>query len=296
MELYTSLTRLKMAMNGGQLPPMTPVPEKAHRIIDPDLTIGLGALSEDELLGLRCPVRGCGEWRHKLSFHLNHRHADIGGAAAVRDLLEIPLSAPLVSKKISDGVRRQNFERDAAGALARWRAENPGAQAACSRRTGSVRAMNVRRTVRTVGYRNMLDQCPRQLAHKLIDLHNQLGRSPSAEEARKMISPGFVSAVQEVYGTWNNAKAQCGLERWKTSRKKFSREVCIEALHAWYTVHGELPSAWQVRQANKAPLLPPWKSILSTFNQTSWPETMRIVASLLDIRGGRFGLPMQVVA
>jgi hypothetical protein len=64
MELYTSLTRLKMELNDGRMPPMTPVPENVRHFINPDFVLGLGALHEDDALGLRCPIRGCG-WRKR---------------------------------------------------------------------------------------------------------------------------------------------------------------------------------------------------------------------------------------
>jgi len=43
-QLYTSLVMAKQALNGGHLPPMTPVPERLHHIINPEYVPGLGAL------------------------------------------------------------------------------------------------------------------------------------------------------------------------------------------------------------------------------------------------------------
>lgn len=294
MDLYTSLTRLKMAMNGGELPPMTPLPESALVAIDPAFTIGgngLGGLVEDEAKGLRCPVRGCGRWYHQITHHLDRSHAEEGGAARVRELLEIPASASLISTRLREKFVANNERRDSAAALATWRTLHPGETARMARASRAVRVAGVRHTSRTVGFKNLLDSCPQQLAHKLIDLHKKLGRSPCADEGRAEYGPGFVSAVQRVYGSWNNAKAQVGLERWKTSKQRWSQAAVLEALNAWYEVHGSLPSSLAIRRRRSTPVMPSKSAILSRFNTSSWPEAMRRAAALLNIYGGKFGLP-----
>ena len=80
MERYTSLTRLKMALADGRMPPMTPLSPRAMALLNPDFCIGMGAFMETEEMGLRCPV--CGKWFHDLTKHLNARHAELGGSAA----------------------------------------------------------------------------------------------------------------------------------------------------------------------------------------------------------------------
>ena len=98
-DLYTSLTNLKREMNGGRMPPMTPIPERALAVIDPALTPGLGALEEDPEKGLRCPVRGCGKWAHALSSHITSAHRNIGGVRGFKRMMSIPRTAALLSRR-----------------------------------------------------------------------------------------------------------------------------------------------------------------------------------------------------
>jgi hypothetical protein len=162
MQLYTSLVRLKQAMNGGQLPPMMPVAQEALRFIDPSCTPGLGALEEDAEKGLLCPVRGCGRWFVHLTRHLNMTHSDIGGASGVRQLLSIPENAALYSTAERDRQSALMSALIAAGKCLPPATEYDSA-------TQSRRAANAgRRTARildTAGAKNMRNRCVAQLKH-----------------------------------------------------------------------------------------------------------------------------------
>lgn len=294
-DLYTSLLRLKMSMNGGELPPMTDIPLSAQEVIDPTFTIGLGAFSEDAEKGLRCPVRGCGVYRHTMSFHLTTKHADVGGAEGVARLLEIPRSVKLISSKFRATKVAEAARRMADGSLQRHLATIRGMQP--DRMKDRTRANATLRTMfKGAGVRNLQNRCEAQMRHALIDLQNTLGRSPCISEASKMIGEGFVGQVIQVYGSWNAAKAQFGLDQYKRgqSKKEVPREAVLEALLAYHNVHGTLPNVNQAQRPNRAPLIPSRPTILKAMGTSLWPEAMRRAASLLNIYGGRYGLPESV--
>jgi hypothetical protein len=285
-KLYTSLVHLKMEMNGGTLPPMMPVPESVHGIIDPAFTIGLGALEEHPVKGLRCPVRGCGKYYQTLTKHLNYKHGEIGGERAIKRALSIPATAKLTSLR-----SRQRY-----GDVARRHRMADGLHPNFRGVTGTARVKHktTRRSVSlTVGARNLRNQCERQLQHKLLDLQSQLGRSPSARDAISVYGAGFVSAVARVFGSWDAAKAQIQIPLRKGSPKLRPIEVVLPALMEWYRVHGELPSATAIHRGTRLPVLPGERSILRAFNTDSWPHAMKVAASLLDIYGGKYGLPIE---
>lgn len=290
-ELYTSLTRLKMAMNGGILPPMTSIPLRIQDVIDPSLTIGLGALVEDAA-GLRCPVRGCGIYRHVLGPHVDAKHPEIGGSDGLRNLLEIPRSVPLASSAYRARKREETAQRlpMLLEQLRRARESRPGATQTQSVRE---RATKTTRTLyKMAGMRNLSNRCEAQMRHALIDLQNKLGRSPALREARAELGEGFCGEVIAVYGSWNAAKARFGLDQYKRghSRAEISREAVLEALRAYYDQNGVLPSVNQVQRPNRTPLVPSRPTILKVLGTEEWPEAMRRAASILNIYGGRYGL------
>ena len=283
MELYTSLTRLKQALNDGELPPMIPISQQARAFIDPALTPGHGALNADELLGLQCPVRGCGKWVHVLSTHLNFSHKNIGGAAGVRAALGIPKRVAMMSQqareKIAGNGRRLNT-----GSADRVRQGR-------SRVNESTRIAASKASRNSPTYKNLRDRCEAQLSHKLIDLHHRLGRSPTVREGEEFLGRAVVNAIKETFGTWNNAKMQCGLESHITKHSKYSRDAILEALRAWYDEHGELPNVEESSMPTRTPLIPQYATIVRAFGRAGWRVAMRQVAALLNIRGGRYGLP-----
>lgn len=280
MQLYTSLVRLKQAMNGGQLPPMTPVTGDALQIIDPAFTIGLGALEEDPVRGLRCPVRRCGRYFQNLSIHLGRHHKALGGGAAIKRALSIPKRTPLLTASSLEKYRSN------VGRLEGRRRASPEFIA---------RSRSPRNRERiTAGERNYENQCRAQLSHKIIDLHHEIRRTPCLHEFRTVYGMEAGSAVITTFGTWNNALAQCGLDANKASprtRTERNLEAVLTALSAWHGEHGHLPSANDTRYSRRTPLIPHLRLILDVMKTESWPEAMRRVASLLNIYGGRYGLP-----
>lgn len=294
-ELYTSLTRLKMAMNGGELPAMTAIPLTAQTVIDPKFTIGLGALVEDEVLGLRCPVRGCGIYRHALTRHVDAAHPEIGGSEGLKLLLEIPRTFRLASSAYRANLRETIARRGSAALeqLARARLARPGAT---QERFVRDRAnITHRKLYKLAGMRNLTNRCEAQMRHALIDLQNKIGRSPTRHEADSMIGQGFVGQVIQIYGSWNAAKARFGLEQYKRghSKKEITREAVLEALRAYYEKNGTLPNVNQAQRPNRTPLIPSRPTILKAMGTELWPEAMRRVASILGIYGGRYGLPLE---
>lgn len=292
MQLYTSLVRLKQAMNGGTLPPMTPVPENVRHIIDPAFTPGLGALTEDTDKGLRCPVKGCGRYYQSLGPHLNQTHRDLGGAREIQRVLSLPHTARLESQRRTAAraqVMKEMNERGLSRGAPLTDEHRQRARRVSGQRCGKAR--------RTTGYKNLKDNCDAQLSHKLIDLHHRLGRSPTQDEGIAIYNAGFVKALRAVYGTWANAKAQCGLEVYRQHGRRMTSEGVLDALEAWYQAHGSLPRSMDATaRCHRTPLLPNYQIILEKLNADSWPEAMRRAASLLNIYGGRYGLPKRDTA
>lgn len=211
-ELYTSLTRLKMAMNGGQLPPMTPLTEDAKKYIDPALTIGMGALIEDEKKGLRCPVRGCGQYHHHLSIHATQMHKTMGGARGLREALSMPRSIPLMSARARAEWRRTHpttHIRPSPGAATPKGYDQRKASASVSQSRMSVNA------------RNLKDRCDGQLTAKIVDLDRSLGREATGGDMERVHGEAIVHYIRRVYGSWQQFRTMAGL-RASPKRGRFS--------------------------------------------------------------------------
>lgn len=302
MELYTSLVRLKQQMNNGQLPPMTPLTADALLIVDPLLTInenGMGGLLEDAKLGLRCPVRGCGKWFHLLSKHVNKSHADIGGARGLRDVLSIPRNAPLASRSFVEHCVRTNAASRAAGKLALVPPRPISLLSTEDRlRHNTHAAKGGSRQRGLIGLANLKNACRAQLSQRLLDLAQNLGRSPTQSEFESKYGKALSARVGRTFGSFNNAKALLGLEiyaRNRTPRFKVEarREAVLESLSAWYEKYHTLPSIRQARNRNRAPLIVDDYNIRVAMGTLQWSEAMRRAASLLNIYGGRYGLPIE---
>lgn len=284
MQLYTSLVQLKRAMNGGQMPPMTPLPESVHHLIDPAFTIGLGALTEEAEKGLRCPVRGCGKWFQSLQSHLNTVHRGTGGASAVRRALEIPDGAPLVSKKLSEVRKADTQRRMAEGAWV------PGRARRALKSAPRPAKESYRRGRSGMGVRNLRNSCVAQLSHALIDLHHELGRSPTVDEAIAKFGHGWMHAVRATFGSFGNAKAQCGLEVYHGKPKRTPLETVLTALETYHAINGTLPSADQACDPRRTPVIPTYHTIRKALGEPTWYDCMRKAARILGIRDGRYGL------
>lgn len=286
MQLYTSLVRLKQEMNGGQIPPMTPVTGDALDAIDPSFTIGLGALEESTEKGLRCPVRGCGKYFHRLKKHFRVSHADIGGVEGILRRLSIPINVPLDSTIRRERIAKLAVDRNAASSLAA--SSSRGGMRNPTTRSKAHRARSA--SFATVGYRNLLNNCKAQLGHKLLDAQNQIGRSPSVAEAEQLLGRGVVAQTVRVFGSWNAAKATLGMSTSRFS-KRFEKDHVIESLAAWHSEHGTLPSYRDTRKVNRTPVLPDSRTMIRALGASSHTHAMQIAASILNIYGGRYGLP-----
>lgn len=291
-ELYTSLTQLKMAMNGGQMPPMTPLTEEAKKLIDPEFTIGMGALMEDAQLGLRCPIRGCGQWTHGLSNHLYNQHRSVGGAAALKRALSIPPGVALTSSVLKQKLQRK----------ARWQyahgTSKPDMRAltiAAKKSHDRSGAVARREATLSVNGRNLRDRCEAQLRAKFQEFYQDFGRAPTRDEMKSRHTPGLVTFIERVYGTYNNAIGQFGLpSRKKGERPRpqgVPRENVLAALRAWYDEHGCLPESVDAARRDRTPLIHGVKATTRTFGASSWPEAMRRAAVQLQIYGGKYGIP-----
>ena len=272
--VYTTLTQFKMAMNDGVMPPMTPIPEDIRQYIDPDLTIGMGALSEDKDKGLRCPVRGCGEWFHHLTAHLNKRHADIGGAAAVKRLLDIPGGAALTSKRAYEKACAARLETKWPKTGPRFGVKTNEQAVTAGRKAGAAR--------RTMGRRNLANVCDAQLLHRLKDLAAQLGHSPTAPEASEKYGEAFMWWIKRVYGSWNSAKLQCGLPV-HVHDHGHTRETIMEVLREFYRIHRRLPTQEDTRDLEALPRVPARSTILKKLGHTDWAIAMLAAAEELGI-------------
>jgi hypothetical protein len=277
MELYTSLVRLKQAMNGGELPPMTDIPEAVQSFIDPALTIGLGAFEEDAELGLRCPVRGCGEYFHALTRHLDDSHADVGGAARVREALQITrgpsLTSQVARKRRSDSSRRIVREAGKERFANKLRAaQGPRGR----RRAGKYASL--------AGFRNLRNNCDAQMRAKLDALATKLGRSPSINDTIAEYGESLVAAIKRVYGSWDNAKAQWGfatLEGGKPARH--TCEAVLRGIRAFHAMHGRLPMVQEADNPTRAPLICCGKATRRALGAATWLDAMERAAALLEV-------------
>ena len=282
-DLYTSLVRAKQELNGGVLPAMTPIPEKLHAVLDPEFTIGMGALMEDATMGLRCPVRDCGLWGHDLKRHMDKSHKDIGGADGIRRKLGIPLTAPLASSRrraqMSENMLRTRARIGHTGTIG-----TPEARAKANRaRLSGTDPREI------VGVRNFQNRCDAQLRQRMLSVRDRIGRSPSAKEAA-MLDPSLVSAVQLAYGSWDNAKRVVGLDvliaQPRLGFRKHSRADVLECLAEFHQTNGRLP----YRREFKSPALPCKESIVRAMGADSWGVAMmtaRAALGLPDVRNRR---------
>lgn len=300
MDLYTTLEHLKRSMNGGALPPMTPLSEKAKQIIDPSLTIdgdGAGGLVEDAERGLLCPIRGCGEYHHKLGLHIAFRHRSIS-SSAFREAMGIPETIGLISKRERELHRTTSMAGvvQGKGSHLETAGNNPAAQ------TPRARELNLasrKRSVNSTMARNLRGHCIAQLKHLMIDLANSVGRSPSVKDARAVWGGKHYDAILKTFGSWNNAKAQCGLDVLVGNKKpgpRTTKEEVIDALEAWFLVHGDLPSAVDAKSADRAPAIHAYETILNVMEAAVWRDAMAKAALVLGVHSPRFSRDQEIRA
>lgn len=285
MELYTSLTRLKMSL-GGQLPDMTPLAPAAMERLDPTFTPGMGALEENGE-GLRCPFVGCGRYFKNLAPHLRAHGSSSG---QLKELLDIPQSVGLVAEK----------ERERLSARCRDMAKqysiDPLVRLKSLKRASRSRGgFSKQRTHRQVGYRNLHDSCDSQLSAKYQALVKKLGRTPTLREATTAWGHPFIGSIRKVYGSWNSFQAQNG---WVTRKacKPFAYTITeiLTALSQWYTQHGDLPTSKEAVWPIRTPKIPSRFTIQRAFRVGSWVLAMRQAATALGINSHRYDVTEKV--
>lgn len=284
-QLFTSLTQLKQELSNGRGVPMTPVSASATTFIDPDSVPGHGALTEDEDRGLKCPIRGCGVWSHSLAVHLNYRHKNVGGAKAVREALGIPPSVGLLSSRQHARLRQIKLEMYGAHPELR---ERRASTARRGQRGGDhlARGAKIAATKLSGTVANLRDRCEAQLSHKIIDLHNKLGRSPSLKEFKEEYGGAVADAVARTFGSWNAAKERCGLEVYQrgcSPKMRYTFDAILEMLKAWHEMHGKMPSSLDAQMPTRVPLIPGYSAIRDAFQNADWNECMARASRLLGL-------------
>ena len=94
-------------------------------------------------------------------------------------------------------------------------------------------------------------------------------------------------------GSFNATKTRLGLAPTKPGLIATSLDAVLPSLAEWYGRYGSLPTRLQAIKADRLPRLPTAPVVLKACDTSSWPEAMRRAATLLDIHGGRYGLPGQ---
>lgn len=284
--LITSLNRVKLSAGGKPLPMMA-VPAGSLTLIDPTFTIGYGALTEDPIKGLRCPVRNCGRYFHNLGSHLRHHHKDQGGVGAVRRALSLPVTASLVSERERTRLRTRALEiyRNRPGVAERVR-------------MGSIRGIarlkilgpRYRTSGATIGSKNAIERCEAQVLEAIRNLADKLGHSPTADEARAEYGSAFVYHAEEWFGSWNGAKERAGLETYGGLKDPVGEASVLGGIRLWHEMHGALPSSKDARREDRFPRIPHRDTVLRTLGTRSWPEAMRRAAERLQLPHGSYAL------
>lgn len=284
-ELYTSIRHFKAALNGGEVPPMTPLTEAAAKVIDPKLCLGMGGLIEDENKGLLCPVRGCGEYTHHLGTHLTKKHAGIGGHIGFRAALGIPRAATLESGRARvarSKAAKVRMQRDN-GARAR-RALAKGAEARC---TDHARQKAVERYAETrisPMYDNIVGDCESQTIRKLELLTEKLGHEPSEREFLAEYGTGIRKRYRRIFGSWNTLKARCGH---RLANRKWTEDEVVESYHDYHKAHGEFPSAGVAWSGGRMPLTPSGPVVLEVLGVKKYEAALDHIAWRLGLDADR---------
>ena len=272
-ELYTSLTQLKMALNGGTMPPMTPLTDEAKKYIDPDLTIGMGALYEDQEKGLRCPVRGCGEFHHWLTRHLDLKHKAIGGAAEIRQSLSIPPSVSLASHSFKSRLKaRSTSSYVKRAAPLRPTKSKPG------QGRGEVWAEKIRESKASVHTLNKLNACHAQVQKWILD-NSPDGISPCH---LKKVPSRIRVQILKVYGSWTAAVAAVGLKPTLQGRR-YTHDDIYDSMGEWFKRHGRLPTAREAQSPERTPVIPSYNAVISQLGVRGWDDAMSHVGWILGL-------------
>lgn len=276
MRLHTDLAAFKAAIRGEA--PMTPLSAAALELIDPAFANGLGSLQEDPQLGLRCPLRACGDYFQDLGRHVRSAHASLLTVDRFRVLLELPSTAPLVASGRLDAARRRARGRPAS----EMRLVHP--TAAAVRRAAKRRGVDQA----TMGARNLADRCHAQLEKRLGTLRETLGHTPTFAEATLAWGAGLVSFIVRHYGNWNEFKDSCSVETLhRGGQERVGLEAVLDQLKAWLGQHEDLPTYDECAAADRPALAHP-ETVLRALSSASWETAMLRVALLLRLRQSRY--------
>lgn len=278
MDLHTTLVATKAVLAGQAPVPMTELTAQARALFDPAFSNGMGSLQEDAERGLRCPLRGCGDYFHQLGQHVAHAHPEIGGATAFRRALSIPSTAPLVSSQTRAKLRTHRGP------------QNPPPTPTAAARAAPTR----RETVHTMGSRNLKGRCEAQLGEKLRQLTAALGHTPDFKEATTAWGSALVSYCVRLYDTWNGFKRAFDVATLpRGGQVRITLEMALEALGRYAQVHGDLPTNTAATRAQREPPVPNTETLLRVLSATSWPVAMERAALLLNLRDSRYH-PMRI--
>lgn len=288
--VFTSAVRIKMALNNGVMPPMTPLSEKAKRVCDPRFVEGMGGLREDERRGLQCPR--CGEWYHRLGHHIANSHPEVG-TAGIKEALQIPAGMPLISAV----ERARNLSRPARKLTKETAREKQARIASYSSRFAVAdrpkRKKAIQKARRLAGRLNYLDWCEQQITEKLAGLATSLKRVPNIADFQAAYGEDAARRVVRLYGSINVLAARFGegiAPKLLSKDGKFRRDYVLDVLYAWYKKYGELPAERDSMLMSRVPVLPKISYITKALGTANWDSAMQRAAALLNIYGGRYGL------
>jgi hypothetical protein len=276
-DLYTSQIHIKRLLAGQATARFTMAPESVLQVLDPAFFPGMGAVNEDDEGRLQCPVRGCGKWFTKLARHLSADHRALGGAQGVRAALGIRKSVPLTSKAAR------------AVTSAQWNAAPNRSRAFVSTIRAFRMSENGSNGPKTMHDHNFSDTCPAQIQERIEALARKVGHSPSCNEFVAEYGGALFAALRQRFGTWNNAKVQCGLTT--TSSVGYTRAAVMLALQTFYDARGDLPrhrDTAGVRGA-RGPYVPSRMAIIKALSVGSWEAAMRSAAEYLGVNSELYG-------
>jgi hypothetical protein len=201
-------------------------------------------------------------------------HRSLGGAKGLKAALSLPRNTALRSQKFKGQGERPRRPR-----------ESPNLGNRTSKRHGGPRQ-------RTMMARNIADSCPAQLQERIAALARKIGHSPAQAQFESEYGIAVLQQVRRTFGSWNAAKALCGLSVRKANPRTTSSLV-LESLAAFVREHGDLPLASDAQQPTRTPQIPSYEIILSGLGVKTWRAAMRTVIENLNIKSERYGSPMQ---
>lgn len=276
-DLYTDQVHLKRLLQGQATPAFTKLDSVAKRLVDPALVPGMGAIKEDPESGkLYCPVRGCGKLVTHLARHASIVHRNIGGAAAIREALDIPKKVALLSERGRDSLRVVGRSAEHM-ATARSKVKPDNMRRASSWGRKSLMADN------------FADTCPAQMAAKMSALRKKLGRKPRAAEFRQEYGGEMLEAARRVFGEWDSITRACEPTDRAWLQRPAGRKWVIDILKSFHEANGDLPKS----NEKEWPWTPPYADVLLALGVDNWPAAMRSVVEELGITSERYGRPTQ---